>query len=222
MIKEYLTNVTVYFPVVHFRSGHRGHRSHFGVRQQKTVMQMFSSRKCQCGLTGESTLAKELAWRPSLSSQRQMFGPSSAIRSLHNENSWGQGQAHTLCTYMDTLSFGLSWFGMKAHFWYKTRRTTGKVKKNVHDLQATGWPSNTHQCPEGMGEGKCVCDSCPLFLNGWWINIDLYLFTTPFLGCRGINCNYVVMFLPNSAAFLVYFTSIGTYIECFQKYLVEK
>lgn len=138
MIKEYLTNVTVYFPVVYFRSCHRGHRSHFGVRQlKKTVMQMFSSRKCQCGLSCESTLAKELVWGPS-HSQRQMFGPSSAIRSLHNENSWGQRQAHTLCTYMATFSFGLSRFTMKTDPWYKTWRTMGKVKKNVHDFQATG------------------------------------------------------------------------------------
>lgn len=68
---------------------------------------MFSSRKYQCGLSSESTLAKELVLGPS-HSQRQMFRPSSAIRSVHNENSWGQRQSHTLFTYMDTFSFGLS------------------------------------------------------------------------------------------------------------------
>lgn len=33
--------------------------------------------------------------------------------SVHNENSWGHGQAHTPCTCIDTFFPGLSLFSMK-------------------------------------------------------------------------------------------------------------
>lgn len=55
------------------------------------------------GLSSESTLAGEPLPGAPVRSQRQMLRPGSGKRSVHNENSWGQSQAHTPSTSTDTF-----------------------------------------------------------------------------------------------------------------------